>query len=83
MGLEGSAVLRGGREGKGDKWGGKGGGVKGIQTVEKYSSIKGRKGRGISGEGKGVGWKECRRWRSIVGVGGIGSIKRREGREGG
>ena len=30
-----------------------------------------------------MGWKECRRWRSIVGVGGISSIKRREGREGG
>ena len=30
-----------------------------------------------------MGWKECRRWRSIVGVGGIGSIKRREGKEGG
>ena len=28
-----------------------------------------------------MGWKECRRWRSIVGVGGIGSIKRREGRK--
>ena len=53
MGLEGSAVLRGGREGKGDKWGGKGGGVKGIQTVEKYSSIRGR-GDKCGGKGGGV-----------------------------
>ena len=50
-------------EREGDKWGGKGGRVKGIQTVEKYkgvggtSSIKRREGKegGISGEGKGVG----------------------------
>ena len=32
------SVLGKGREGReGDKWGGKGGGVEGMQTVEKYS----------------------------------------------